>query len=460
LEIQDRELRELRDQLRAIHTSDGWAMLRTLAQVRDLLAPHGTRRDRWVKLGIRGLRRFKKSVVELARSARRVSRRRTAGKVEGTRIGPVTAGKYVVICLPVIEWGFRFQRPQQLMRQFAEAGHLVLYAAHRFHRGASARVRPIATNILELSLPGDPAANISPMPATPTDQSRMVEAIACLSAELGVADAVVVVQHPYWGPLSESLRGRFGWPIVYDRMDDHSGFLHNSGAILEIEDRLIEASNLVVASSSVLHQGVRRRARASLLLRNACEYSHFRAAGAGKTWRRQAKRIGYYGAIADWFDSRLVAELATLRPDWRLELIGSTLAGDLRPLRDVANVQLLGERAYDDLPAMIDDWDAFIIPFRRTALTEATNPVKVYEMLATGRPVVAVSLPELLPIARRGLIRLADTAQEFAVAIEEQLEDEHPSSIKRRRAFARANTWHARYVRLVAAIDEISNEHR
>ena len=77
-------------------------------------------------------------------------------------------------------------------------------------------------------------------------------------------------------------------------------------------------------------------------------------------------------------------------------------------------------------------------------LTEATNPVKVYEMLATGKPVVAVGLPELVPIAADGLIRLGDTAEQFAGAIEAELQGGEPSLPDRRRAFARENTWQAR----------------
>jgi hypothetical protein len=455
LHLKDRELQELRSQLRAIHTSDAWAMIRTLCQIRYALAPHGTRRDEMLKRGMRGLRRLKKGISGLAGSARGVSRRIASDKARRIRIEPAMRGKYAVVCLPVIEWGFRFQRPQQLMRQFAEEGHLVLYASHRFHRGGSARMRAVDTNILEVALPGDPAANIFQMLPTESDCRRMTEALARLRAELGLAGAVVVAQHPYWTALSESLRERFGWPIVYDCMDDHSGFLHNGEEILETETRLIETSDLVVASSAVLLEGLRRRARTTLLLRNACEYEHFCTVGDKPPRRRETPRIGYYGAIADWFDSRLVGELAGLRPDWQFELIGSTLAGDVRPLRDAANIRLLGERDYDELPRLIGEWDLFIIPFKRVALTEATNPVKVYEMLATGKPVVAVGLPELVPIAREGLIRLARTAGDFAAAIEQQLEGGDAPSASRRRAFARQNTWRIRRADLAAAIDRL-----
>src|SRR5262249_41107685 len=87
--------------------------------------------------------------------------------------------------------------------------------------------------------------------------------------------------------------------------------------------------------------------------------------------------------------------------------------------------------------------------------TEATNPVKVYEMLATGRPVVAVGLPELVPIARRGLIRLAATAEQFAAAIDAALREDEPASAAARRAFARRNAWSARPRAMADAIEAI-----
>jgi hypothetical protein len=248
LRARENEVRELRSQLRAIHTSDGWAMLRTIQQVREALAPHGTRRDRLARVGIRGLRRLKKVCADLTRMTRHVSRSMTGRGLREVRIDPVTRNNYAVVCLPMIEWDFRFQRPQQLMRQFAQGGHLVLYAANRFHQGARARIRPVETNILEMCLPGDPAANIYQMLPTVPDRDRMLGALARLCAELDLSEVVVVAQHPYWTDLSEALRQRFGWPVVYDCMDDHSGFLHNGTDLLETESRLVASAELVVGT--------------------------------------------------------------------------------------------------------------------------------------------------------------------------------------------------------------------
>ena len=187
----------------------------------------------------------------------------------------------------MIEWDFRFQRPQQLMRRFARSSHLGPLCREPLPRRDAARTRPIETNILEVMLPGDPAANVYQTTLGEDDRARMVAAMERLASERGLARAVVVAQHPYWTPLAESLRERFGWPIVYDCMDDHSGFLHIGAEVLQVERRLIAAADLVVASSRRLHDGIRARSRASILVRNACEYEHFsrlgdRAACAGR----------------------------------------------------------------------------------------------------------------------------------------------------------------------------------
>ena len=103
-----------------------------------------------------------------------------------------------------------------------------------------------------------------------------------------------MVQHPFWSDLAETLRRRFGWPIVYDCMDEHGGFLHNTPAVLKAEQRLIAASDLVIAGSEQLARKVERRAKRTVLVRNACEYHRFaipdRPAGSGPPV------IGYYGA--------------------------------------------------------------------------------------------------------------------------------------------------------------------
>ncbi len=326
---------------------------------------------------------------------------------------------YDVICLPVIAWHSRFQRPQQLMRQFAKHGHRVFYASLAFHAGNEAELTPIEEGVFECALPGAAGVNVYRELPSAADVEAYGGRRRPVAPECRIASAVVVVQLPFWTALADQLRRRFAWPIVYDCMDDHAGFSTNCESMLKAEQRTVADVDLVVVTSDVAP----RKGRGEIPSHGAGpQRVRLRPLCAGRastveTAARKANHGGFYGAIAEWFDSALVADLAQLQPDWKFELIGSTFTGDVSRLQTLANVRLLGEKPYADLPRLAAGWDCFIIPFRRIPLTEATNPVKAYEMLATGKPVVAVDLPELRPMAQQKLLTLANDGREFALAI-------------------------------------------
>ncbi|MEN6458102.1 MAG: glycosyltransferase [Thermoguttaceae bacterium] len=362
-------------------------------------------------------------------------------------------GPYDIVCLPIIRWPFRFQRPQQLMRQFARHGHRVFYLSDEFLLARPVAVAPIEPNVYGLSVSANAAIRPYEGRLSAADVWSMADGVARLRALDPMRPTRVLVQHPWWAPLAEELRTRFGWPIVYDCMDDHAGLGVGRRAAskrLDAEDRLLRTADLTVVTSEWLLDRGRALARRTALVRNGVDYEHF--ASVSRPAPPGEVVVGYYGAIAHWFDARLVADLAKLRPDWRFELVGNTFSADLTPLAGLPNVRLLGEMPYAAVPEQLARWQCCVIPFVRNDLTEATNPVKVYEMLAAGMPVVAVNLPELRPIAAAGLIELADDAQGFAKKIDRLLENQSPELVAARRAFARKNTWHDRYCELAAAM--------
>jgi GT2 family glycosyltransferase len=124
-------------------------------------------------------------------------------------------------------------------------------------------------------------------------------------------------------------------------------------------------------------------------------------------------------------------------------LIGSTWGAETARLERLPNVHLLGERPYDDLPSMAASFDVGIIPFKRTPLIEATDPVKFYEMMALGLGIVAPPIPELA--AQGDLLHFAEGAEAFLEVIENMLSAPlDPVLVERRKDFARANTWEQR----------------
>src|ERR1044071_2021282 len=417
----------------------------------------GIRRIQW-------LRTAKKRLIDPFLATRKASssRRAVAGKEP---FAPEVENKYDILCLPIIDWDFRFQRPQQLMARFGAAGHRVFYIRHQFRPfGAPWKITKKAPNVYEVSLRG-PAVDLYNAPLNERASERIFHSLDALRRDLSLGATATFVQLPSWRPLARRAKETFGWPVVYDCMDDHSGF---TGAIesLVVEEReLLGNADLVVASSAQLEKKARAHAKNVILVRNAADYEHFAIASDAKNVR---PLVGYYGAIADWFDADLVAELAQRRQDWDFVLVGSTYRADVERLTKLKNVSLPGEQPYEAIPHWLARFDVAIIPFKRTSLTEATNPVKVYEMLAGGKPIVSVPIPEVAALAP--LVQLANDANEFEREIAAALADTEggarmaegrsssvsalrppPSALETRQAFAREQTWDHRVADIESA---------
>ena len=358
-----------------------------------------------------------------------------------------------VVCFPIIDWDFRFQRPQQLARRLAAAGHRVFYVRTGLRRGArEARWRERERLVFDLELPAARDLNLYEDEMDPASLALALGALDDLRLAAGDHPTVCLVQLPFWTPLASAASERWGWRLVYDCMDEHAGFATTGPAMLAQEAELIANADLVVTSSRSLHEKA-APARRRLLLPNAADFPHFHAALRAPAKLRERPVIGYYGAIAEWFDTELVADAARRRPDWRFVLVGSTFGARLGELARLRNVELVGERPYHDLPERLADFDVAIIPFRRSELTLATNPVKFYEYLAAGKPVVAVTLPELEPF--REHFYPVDQREQFVPQLEAALGESDPHRVAARVEVARRETWERRQEVLSDAVDEL-----
>jgi GT2 family glycosyltransferase len=368
-----------------------------------------------------------------------------------TALAPVIRDDaYDVVCFPSIEWSFRFQRPQQMAVELGREGHRVFYVSHQFRQdGEPYEIRERAPGVHEISLRG-PARDVFVQTLTPRDADYILHVLETMREGQKIGAAVTIAQLPFWAPVAMAAREKFGWPVVYDCMDLHSGFATYPRQMMEQELELIRRADLVAASSKALEAHVQDQSSNVLLLRNACDFDHFSgSARLAPPARDSRPLIGYYGAIAEWFDTELVASLARRHPEWDFVLVGSTVSADVAALRRLRNVSLAGERAYAEIPSWLARFDVAIIPFKVTPLTQATNPVKAYEILAGGKPVVSTALPEMMAMAP--LVRIATGVEEFEKEIAQALEfDYEPEMVARRQAFARENTWQSR----VRALDQ------
>ena len=416
-----------------------------------------------LKGSLRGVKDLAKTLLPLSAQQWLVRAKRRYGKgtdTLATALGPMmrtdwddeplSTAHFDVVCFSIVEWDFRFQRPQQLMAQMAHAGHRVFYISQHFRGGGKPfQITNRGENLYEVSLRG-PAVNVYTGTLTAEQRAELQASLNALRRELGLGATLSVVQLPFWWPLAEAMRQECAWPVLYDCMDFHAGFFSGLPQIQETETSLLAGADHVVVSSQYLLAEMSRHTSRVSLIRNGCDYEHFAQIkhDARATGRRP--QIGYYGTMAEWFDADLVADLAQQRPDWDFVLIGSTATADLKRLSRLSNVRLRGEQPYARLPHWLQQMDVLLIPFKRLPLTEAANPAKVYEILAAGKPLVAVPLPEIVALNdREPLVQFARNAEEFIREIETALAqhlvpDLAPDLVAQRRAFARAHTWRAR----------------
>ncbi|MDB5894740.1 MAG: glycosyltransferase [Rhodoferax sp.] len=373
----------------------------------------------------------------------------------GRKIQPFE-GERDVFVFAVIDWHFRIQRPQHIARGLAQAGRRVFFFSNVFVDNekpgyALERLDPDQQLFqVKLHVKGAPAIYFA-QPSEATVQ-MLQASLAEFIADFGALSSVSVVQHAFWFPLVTTVPNSLR---VYDCMDHHEGFGNVPAELVRIEQDMLRRSDLVLVTSSWLEGFASSFNKSVAVVRNAVEYQFFSV--PPKTAFRDPKGrriIGYFGAIAEWFDVKLVRRIAQTYPDCLVLLVGNDTVQARQELKDLRNVQFTGEVPYRELPHYLYAFDACLLPFQVSALTLATNPVKVYEYLAAGKPVVCVDLPE---VAQFGdLVYKAADTEGFLAQVGYALAEERTEAIvAARRGFAAEQTWKHRAAQVGEALRQL-----
>ncbi|WP_460114931.1 glycosyltransferase [Pseudomonas sp. H2_D02] len=366
----------------------------------------------------------------------------------------VTKGRLDILCFANIDWAARFQRPQQLMGQFASNGHRVFYIVPSSlpEEGQLYRLTLVAPNIFEVALQREAQAAYYEKVVTPENHQALLHALAALVADMQIRTALSVVHIAYWSPVALSLRALHGWRVHYDCMDDWDGFPNIGEQLLNEEKALVVQADLVTVSAGLLYQKWCAHNPRCMLVRNAVDFDFFRQNCFTNDLLNGlvGPVIGYYGALAQWLDYPLLAALADRRPEWNFILVGDIFVDDLAGLEHKPNVQLLGRKPYAQMPLYLDHFDACLIPFRLYNVTHAVDPVKFYEYISAGKPVISTPLAEMS--IYEDLLYFATGVDEFIEQIERALAERDLALYKRRVELARANDWKDRFNSLQLAI--------
>lgn len=262
---------------------------------------------------------------------------------------------------------------------------------------------------------------------------------------------IITFPHPSIVEFLELL-DKNGWVTIYDVRDDWEEFQKvgqakwfDSG----IEEYIVNHSDIVSAVSSPLQQKIQSIAinKNVYLSPNALDNELLTDGKINISSRDGKPIIGYIGHLtSSWFDWQSLISIASLKPDWSFEIIGHHMPENLTL---PSNIKYLGPKNQDEIKHIAKEWRAAIIPFKIGKLSDAVDPIKVYEYLCLGLPVVSFRMPQ---IHNYPYVFIANDVNEFIHQIERALM--LPMDIKVIEDFLSKNRWEDRIGQLIGWSEE------
>jgi glycosyltransferase involved in cell wall biosynthesis len=366
-----------------------------------------------------------------------------------------------IICLSTIDWDFLWQRQQELMTRFARSGVPVLYVEPLGVRSArisdarkiGRRVRRWIRQGMHAMVNLQPGlCRLSPY-ALPIQGNGMVDAlngrlvggaIRRAARSMGLRSPVLWTYYATSATLrlADALQSSV---IVYDCIDDVA---RNPKGVVsgyaETERALLQRADLVLTTSSSLYADKSPFNAHTYLVPPGANSAHFAAPASGPDplGPMAHPRLCFFGGVDERIDLSMLAAIARRRPEWQIVLVG-VVRTDVSSLANLGNIVFAGQQSYHDLPAYLQWVDLLLLPYLVNDYTRRIYPAKVFECLASGKPVLATRLPELEQLS--GQVRLLAPEDDPVTVIEHMLAQDSPEDKQRRQALAAANTWDARF---------------
>lgn len=281
------------------------------------------------------------------------------------------------------------------------------------------------------------------------------------ATRLGFSGTQLVV----WLYDTEAAEYLASWPgatVLYDCVDDHAaqaGVDRNPQRVREEEEIILRRADLVTVTSQRLLAMKRPFNTNTQLVVTAGNVEAFLSPSpvTPEMAKIPSPIIGTVGALDRYkIDFELIEETARRRPHWNFVFVGAPVLDRYTPalarLKKLPNVHVLGAVLPDKVPGYAQAFDVCIIPYRSNEYNKASFPLKFWEFMALGKPLVVSGLPELK--AYQPLIHYAESAEGFVAAIETSLAHGTTDAAKQV-ALAREHTWEKRVARVLHLLEPL-----
>lgn len=308
-----------------------------------------------------------------------------------------------------------------------------------------------------------------------TSLSRLGVQISCLALWvllkiLRVKDPIYIIYQPQNFAFTKKLSSSYGKSLIcYDMTDDWSEFPGISEwrreQFLKSEKLVIEQADTIFAVSKKLLERAIQINPNTFYLPNATSFGNFNRVTQPIEISPEIQpipepRIGYIGKITPWrIDFDLIRYLAVNRPDMSFIMIGP-IHTEAEPLVEelgiLKNVFFLGPKNYYSLPEYIKGFKVCVIPHKVDTLTDSMDPIKLYDYMATGKPVVSTSVTEAIKF--REVMKIAKSKEEFLSFLDDMINDApNEEIIKRQLKIAQENSWENRTDQLIKILEQNIN---
>ncbi|MBE6991153.1 MAG: glycosyltransferase family 1 protein [Ruminococcaceae bacterium] len=251
--------------------------------------------------------------------------------------------------------------------------------------------------------------------------------------------------------------------LVYHCVDRHSAFKGLIDPVLvdSMEYDLTRKADMVFCTAKGLQQRLLPYNDKAVFIPNGANYELFSTASVDHPCPDELKDItgpilGFTGALQECIEYSFVAYAAKMRPDWTFVFIGNRLpAADLCGIDFMSNVRFLGVKPQSQLPQYISHFDVCLNLFKSDELTKDVSPLKFYEYLCTGKPIVTTPEPQQV-MEFKDLIYVAATAEEFVEKCESAISKSTDEQKRLRMDAGRSCSWDSRASQFVSILRQMN----
>ncbi|MBE0535426.1 MAG: glycosyltransferase [Phycisphaerae bacterium] len=372
-----------------------------------------------------------------------------------------TLANHAIVCFgPSDWWGMNPSSATHIMRRLAQSNR-ILYVnpvssdllGVRNHKGLAVRIWRKLKSMLRFVRRVDRHLYVMSPFFMPIQGHPVVDRLnnAVLKMQLGAAMLLLRFKQPLlW---VENIRAAdclnwFNWRlIVYHASDkfDECCNTRNKSALQQREKRISERSDVIVCASRKIYESKRTQNTNVHYLPHGVDAELF--CTAAERWQPRdgldsssSPTAGYFGTLTGQNDIEMLEYCARSLPHIRFVFAGRVTGGDYEKLRKMSNVRFLGHVPYEEIPHLCARFDVCLLPWRMSPWIEHCNPLKLFEYMASGKPIVSVPICEVQD-QYSDVVAVAETREQFCRAIEHELANDTDQRKNLRIQTAMRHTW-------------------